>query len=255
MLGRTEKNAADGANNRQEKEKSAGSGVLSFLKEVLIIVVIALALSALVQNVFARVYVIPSESMMPTLQVGDRILVDKISYRTGDPKPGDVVVFKGPDSWNDAFESSRSDDPFVRALQNAGSFVGLVPPDENDLVKRIIAVGGQTVRCQPGDKGITVDDHVIDSSYTLYPPVVDWGGNPNGSNACGGPYFGPITIPKGFMWVMGDNRTDSGDSRYHMQDQYRGTVPVKNIRGKVQTIISPVKRWQKVDSQPPVQPK
>ena len=152
MLGRTEKNTADGDNNRQKKEKSAGIGVLSFLKEVLIIVVIALALSALVQNVFARVYVIPSGSMMPTLQIGDRILVDKISYRTGDPKPGDVVVFKGPDSWNDTFESSRSDDPFIRALQNAGSFVGLVPPDENDLVKRIIAVGGQTVRCQPGDK-------------------------------------------------------------------------------------------------------
>ena len=251
MLGRKEENTADAPH---EEEQSAGSSVLSFLKEVLIIVVIAVALSALVQNVFARVYIIPSGSMKPTLQVDDRILVDKVSYHFGDLQPGDVVVFKGPDSWNDNFVSRRSDDAFIRTLQNIGAFIGLVPPDENDLVKRIIAVGGQTVRCQPGDKGITVDDQVIDSSYILYPPAMDWGGNANGSNACGGPYFGPVTIPEGFMWVMGDNRTDSSDSRYHMDDKYQGAVPMENIRGKVQAIILPIHRWQKVESEPLVQP-
>ena len=255
MLGRKEKDTADAVNADKEEEKSFGSSVLSFFKELLIIIVIALAISAFVQNIFARVYVIPSGSMIPTLQVGDRILVDKMTYRSSDPKPGDVVVFKGPDSWNESFESNRSDNSFVRAMQNTGTFFGLVPPDENDLVKRVIAEGGQSARCQPGDKGVTVDDHVINSSYILYPPFIDWGGNPNGSNACGGPYFGPVTVPKGFMWVMGDNRTDSADSRYHMQDQYHGTVPISNVRGKVQSIIWPAGRWHKVKSQPLPQPK
>jgi len=100
-----------------------------------------------------------------------------------------------------------------------------------------------------------VVDYVLNSSYILYPPFIDWGGNPNGSNACGGPYFGPVTVPKGFMWVMGDNRTDSADSRYHMQDQYHGTVPISNVRGKVQSIIWPAGRWHKVKSQPLPQPK
>ncbi|HHY07101.1 MAG: signal peptidase I [Lawsonella sp.] len=240
--------ANEDAATEKGDEKTKRNPALNFLKEVAIILVIALAISALVQNVIARVYVIPSESMMPTLQVGDRILVEKISYNFNDPEPGDVVVFEGTDSWNEWYESNRSDQPVIKALQDFGSFVGLVPPDENNLVKRVIAVGGQTVRCQPGDKGITVDDRVIPSDYTLYPPVVDWGGRENGSNACGGPYFGPFTVPQGFLWVMGDNRTDSGDSRYHTDGKYKGMIPLENVRGKVISIIWPIGRWQKVQS-------
>ncbi len=109
----------------------------------------------------ARPYLIPSESMEPTLHgcngcVGDRIMVDKLTYRFSSPEPGDVVVFKGPPNWNVGYKSIRSDNTAVRWVQNALSFVGFVPPDENDLVKRIIAVGGQTVQCR-ADTGLTVD--------------------------------------------------------------------------------------------------
>ena len=112
-------------------------------------VVIALTLLAifLLQTFVGRVYMIPSQSMEPTLHgcagcTGDRIFVDKVSYRFGDPEPGDVVVFKGTESWNQGFVSQRSQNDVVRALQNFGSYVGLVAPDENDLVKRIVATGG-----------------------------------------------------------------------------------------------------------------
>src|SRR3546814_6030119 len=78
-------------------------------------------------------------------------------YRFGDPQPGDVVVFKGPESWNDEYKSIRSDNSIVRAFQGLGSIVGLVPPDENDLVKRVVAVGGQTVQCLSEEEGLRVN--------------------------------------------------------------------------------------------------
>lgn len=92
--------------------------------------------------------------MEPTLHgcpggcTGDRIVVEKLSYRFQEPRPGDVIVFKGgPDSWSTGYVSTRSDNVVIRGIQEVGSLVGLVPPDENDLVKRVIAVGGQTVEC------------------------------------------------------------------------------------------------------------
>ena len=137
----------------------------SALREFAILVSIALVLYYVVLTFIARPYLIPSESMEPTLHgcngcVGDRILVDKVTYRFTDPRPGDVVVFKGPPSWNVGYKSIRSENTALRWAQNALSVVGFVPPDENDLVKRIIAVGGQTVACR-ADTGLTVRARVI----------------------------------------------------------------------------------------------
>lgn len=229
------------ADAKAEKEKS-----LPWYVEIPIIVVLTMLLVFILQTFVGRVYVIPSQSMEPTLHgcqgcVGDRIVVDKLSYRFSDPEPGDVIVFKGTESWDTTFVSQRSANPALRAVQNLGSYVGLVAPDENDLVKRIIATGGQTVSCQEGDPGIMVDGKHVDDSYTLqplyYPP------NPaTGSEACGGPYFGPITVPEDHYFMMGDNRTNSLDSRFHTGDAEQGTIPRENIRGKVQFIIYPFSR-------------
>jgi len=213
--------------------------------EIPILIVIALALVFLFQTFVGRVYQIPSESMEPTLHgcagcTGDRIFVDKISYRFGDPRPGDVVVFKGPDSWNEGYQSIRSDNPAIRTLQNIGGVIGVVPPDQNDMVKRIVAVGGQTVGgCSP-DGALLVDGEPLSEPYLA-------GGASAGANPlnCA---FGPVTVPEGNYWVMGDNRSNSADSRFHMGDEFQGTVPRENIIGKVQAIILPLGRIQMVDS-------
>jgi signal peptidase I len=227
------------------------------LREGAILVAIALVLYYVMLTFVARPYLIPSESMEPTLHgcagcVGDRIMVDKVTYRFSSPEPGDVVVFKGPPSWNAGYKSIRSDNPALRTLQNVLSFVGFVPPDENDLVKRVIAVGGQTVECRV-DTGLTVngkplhepylDPNTMMSDPSVYP--------------CLGFEFGPVTVPKDRLWVMGDNRTHSADSRFHCTntaadfpkgiqctgDPMAGTVPVDNVIGKARFIAWPPSRW------------
>ncbi|WP_235681085.1 signal peptidase I [Tomitella gaofuii] len=222
------------------------------VREIGILVVVAVVLSVLLQTFVARVYLIPSQSMETTLHgcpgcTGDRIVVDKLTYRFTDPRPGDVVVFKGPPSWNEHFDSNRSSNTFIRGLQEVGSFIGLVPPDENDLVKRVIAVEGQTVQCLPGDKGVTVDGTLLDEPYVKNPPSP----LPGADSPCQGPYFGPVTVPKDHVWVMGDNRTDSADSRYHMGDAASGTVPVDNIIGKARWIVLPFSRIGSIPSPDP----
>ncbi|ALA67199.1 signal peptidase I [Corynebacterium lactis] len=219
--------------------------------EIPIIIVIALLISVGVQTFIGRIYVIPSESMQPTLNgctgcTGDRIWVDKIAYEFGDPKPGDVLVFNGPESWNNGFVSQRSTNPLTNSVQTLGSWIGLVAPDENALVKRVIATGGQTVQCRPGDPGIMVDGKVTDQSFIKTPAdhPVD---SAVGSEQCGGPYFGPVTVPKDSFWMMGDNRTNSRDSRFHMGDEFQGAVPRDKVVGKVQAIILPFSRIGGVD--------
>ena len=225
--------------------------------EIPIVIITTLIIVFLIHTFVGRIYLIPSQSMEPTLHgcagcTGDRIAVEKVSYAFTDPEPGDVVVFKGTPAWNTNFVSNRSDNPVVRGLQNAGSLVGLVAPDENDLVKRIVAKEGQTIQCLPGDEGVKVDGELIDSSYTLNPPAYPVESS-SVSDACGGPYFGPVTVPEDSFFMMGDNRTNSLDSRYHMSDALQGTIPKENIRGKVQAIILPVNRIGGVDNHP-IQP-
>jgi signal peptidase I len=232
------------------------------LREAAILVVIAVVLYYVMLTFIARPYLIPSESMEPTLHgcngcVGDRIMVDKLTYRFSSPEPGDVVVFKGPPNWSIGYKSIRSDNTAIRWVQNALSFVGFVPPDENDLVKRVIATGGQTVECRV-TTGLTVNGKRLDEPY-LDPATM------NADPAvypCLGNEFGPVKVPDGRLWVMGDNRTHSADSRAHCAnlpadvqrgilctgDPTPGTVPVDNVIGKARFIAWPPSRWGGVDS-------
>jgi signal peptidase I len=227
------------------------------VREAAVLLTIALVLYYVMLTFVARPYLIPSESMEPTLHgcagcVGDRIMVDKVTYRFTSPEPGDVVVFKGPPAWNIGYKSIRSDSAPIRWLQNALSFIGFVPPDENDLVKRVIAVGGQTVECR-ATTGLTVDGKRLNEPYLNVETMM---ADPR-IYPCLGNEFGPVKVPDGRLWVMGDNRTHSADSRAHCTnlpadalkgllctgDPAAGTVPVDNVIGKARFIAWPPGRW------------
>lgn len=218
-----------------------------------IIILVTLLVLGAFNTFVGRMYLIPSESMQPTLHgcagcTPDRIFVNKLAY-AGDKEPqaGDVVVFVGEDSWNTTYVSQRSTNSALRSIQNAASYIGIVAPDENTLVKRVIATGGQTVQCLEGDPGIMVDGQRIDDSFTLQPmanPI-----DPSiGSEACQGNYFGPVTVPEDRLWMMGDNRTNSLDSRGHMGDEFQGTIGVDNVVGRVEQIVLPIGRFGRVDA-------
>ncbi|GAD84265.1 signal peptidase I [Nocardia asteroides NBRC 15531] len=215
---------------------------------------VAALIAAFMVTFVGRPYVIPSQSMEPTLHgcsgcTGDRIYVEKLSYYGDDPEPGDVVVFVGPPSWNTMYTSIRSSNPVVRGLQNFLSYFGLVPPDENNLVKRVIAVGGQTVQCCDLQGRVVVDGKPLNEPYV----VKDYAWDPDGSNAVypRGRVFGPVKVPDGYLWVMGDNRNESRDSRAHVADDFQGAVPIDNVRGRAVFKIWPPGRIGSVEGRNP----
>lgn len=165
---------------------------------------------------------------MNTLQRGDRVLVDKLTPWFGsEPERGEVVVFHDPGGW---LEGEPTPEPNI--LQEFLSFIGLMPSaEEKDLIKRTIAVAGDTVECKKGGP-VKVNGKALEEDY-LYP----------GSSACDDQPFGPFKVPEDRIWVMGDNRQNSQDSRYHMEDVNRGFVPVDEVVGRAVVVAWPVNRW------------
>jgi signal peptidase I len=222
------------------KPKSGRRRRPAFWKELPILIVVALLMTFLIQTFLAKVYVIPSGSMETTLHGctgcnNDRVVVDKITYRFSDPQPGDVVVFRGPDSWTSEVVVEKPSNPLVRGLQQFGSLIGLAPPDEKDFVKRVIAVGGQTVQCCDTRGRVSVDGQPLNEPYIFYLPDA---GPPRQST------FGPVTVPQGQLWMMGDSRNNSADSR--VADH--GPVPVSNVIGKARMIVLPFSRLGWIES-------
>lgn len=221
----------------------------SLARETCIILISVLLLTWVLQTFVGRQYVIPSESMEQTLHgctgcTNDRIIVDKLAYRFGDPEPGDVVVFKAPtSSWDRGWKSPRSKNPVIRGVQNAASWFGFAPPDENNLVKRVIAVGGQTVECRNAEAtGVKVDGTPLIEPYIDVALQNNNGGGQGVMGSCYGPDFGPVKVPADHLWLMGDNRNYSADSRSHQEDEFHGTVPVNDVRGKVRFVVYPFSR-------------
>jgi signal peptidase I len=229
--------------------------------ELPLLVIIAVTVAVVLKSFVVQPFYIPSASMEQTLHgcpgcSGDRILVNKPIYDLRDPHPGDIVVFKAPAGWDPDPIPNAPANPILKAVHWAGQLIGLVPPSENDIVKRVIAIGGQTVRCCDSQGRVEVSDsgpsgpfHSLDEPYiyeNLPWVTTDRPGQPlaPGDDRT----FGPVTIPKGRLWVMGDHRSDSDDSRYHLMNDHfsidASTVAGSAVIGKAVLIVWPPSRWR-----------
>jgi signal peptidase I len=217
-------------------------------REILYVVVTAVVLTVLIQAFVARVYVIPSASMENTLHgctgcENDRVLVDKLTYGFSDIEPGEVVVFRGPEAWTSTdFRNARSTNPVAGFVQNIGSLLGIAPANERDFVKRVIALPGQTVMCCDEQHRVVVDGRPLDEPY------VHWQA---GTSPADHEPFAPIRVPDGRLFVMGDNRMNSTDSRKQGGGGVAGTVPVENVIGKARYVVFPKDRWSVVSDHNP----
>ncbi|MGV9246929.1 signal peptidase I [Streptomyces sp. NPDC003710] len=203
----------------------------SFWKELPLLIGIALVLALLIKTFLVQAFSIPSDSMQNTLQQGDRVLVDKLTPWFGSqPTRGEVVVFHDPDNWL-AGEPTAT----PNALQTALSWIGLMPSaEEKDLIKRVVGVAGDTVECR-NTGPLIVNGKPLNEPY-VYP-----GNTPCSVDDQGGQF--KVTVPPGKIWVMGDHRQNSLDSRYHQQDKYQGFVPVGNVVGRAIVVAWPPTRW------------
>ncbi|MGI5136659.1 MULTISPECIES: signal peptidase I [unclassified Streptomyces] len=203
----------------------------SFWKELPLLIGIALVLALLIKTFLVQAFSIPSDSMQNTLQQGDRVLVDKLTPWFGSqPSRGEVVVFHDPDNW---LAGEPTTNP--NALQTALSWIGLMPSaEEKDLIKRVVGVAGDTIECK-GTGPLLVNGKALNEPY-VYP-----GNTPCSVDDQGGQF--KVMVPPGKIWVMGDHRQNSLDSRYHQQDQYQGFVPVGNVVGRAIVVAWPPTRW------------
>lgn len=220
-----------------ERPQSRGRSALILLRDVVIIVLVAVLISFLVKTFLVRSFYIPSGSMRDTLQVRDRILVDEITPRFGGYGRGDVVVFRDPGGWLPASVPEERP-PLVEAWEWVLSLVGLAAPDSDEhLIKRIIGLPGDHVVCCNPLGQITVNGVPIDErDYLLLPAD---------SPASALPF--DVTVPDDSLWVLGDNRDQSKDSRYNQEQPGRGFVPLDNVVGRAFWITWPFDRFSAID--------
>jgi signal peptidase I len=204
----------------------------SFLRELPGIVGTALVISVLIKTFLVQAFYIPSGSMENTLLVNDRVLVNKLADKPDEIHRGDVVVFRDPGGWL-GNSDTESQGGLVGSLRKGLVFVGLAPAvGEEDLIKRVIAVGGDTVKCCDAQGRLTVNGVVLTEPY-LYPSDLK---TPSAEP------FGPFKVPAGKLWVMGDHRSVSQDSREHVDLPSKGFVPVDDVVGRAFTIVWPIER-------------
>lgn len=205
---------------------------------------LALVLLALVQGFLIKPFQVPSESMSPTLEAGDRLLASRIAYTVSSPGAGDIAVFARPDAWG-----PRPDRGALRtALGWVGDIVGFGPSNQDALVKRIIGEPGTTVRCCSDAGQVEVDGVPLSEGYIVSDLPFTPGANDCSTSPASTRCFGPITVPADEYLVLGDNRANSSDSVIACRGTTTPTsdcarfVPRDDIIGKVVTIVWPLDR-------------
>ncbi|CAM4052869.1 hypothetical protein GCM10009799_30110 [Nocardiopsis rhodophaea] len=206
-------------------KKKDGKKQRSFWKELPALLLIGLLLAFAIKTWLVEPYYVPSGSMENTLLIGDRVFVNKLANSTRDIERGDVIVFDGRDSW-DAVEGAPASSGF---LTSVADFAGM-SPDRKDYTKRVIGLPGDTVECCDEKRRIIINGQPIDEPY-LFPGSLE-----------SHEEFGPVTVGKGRLWVMGDHRAISLDSRGHMEFEGDGTIPISSVAGPAFLIHWPLDR-------------
>lgn len=223
-----------GASSSDAGQTSLWRSLYVFVKEIVIVVVLAVVLSLIAKTWLVQTFWIPSASMMSTLVRDDRVLVSKLTPGPFDLERGDIVVFADPGGWLDpSIQSPTPSSGIGGAINSTLTWVGLLPEDEgNHLIKRVIGLPGDKVACCSTDGRVTVNGTPITEPY-LHP-----GDAPSDVEF-------DITVPAGKVWVMGDHRSDSRDSRYQEGDGDLGkvgSVPIDHIVGRAFAVVWPLNR-------------
>jgi signal peptidase I len=212
------------ASSRPDRPKRGP--VASFVRETAIILLSAIVLSLVVKTFFAQAFFIPSASMHDTLLEGDRVLVNKLVPGPFDLHRGDIVVFADPGGW-----LPESTGTSTNIVQDALILIGLMPQQSEDhLIKRVIGLPGDVVASAGDGSPITVNGVAIDESEYLAPGV-----SPSDIAF-------EVTVPEGSLWVMGDNRQQSADSRWHLGDAGGGSIPIDDVVGVAFVTLWPFDR-------------
>ena len=220
--------ASGDSGDRSDKKsgKKSGKRPMPLWQETILLLVLALLLAIIIKSLFVQAFYIPTPSMEPQFVKNDRILVQKVSYwGSASPSRGDIVVFKDPGDWLEENAGSTPSSPVTRLMEKIGLY-----PTGGHLVKRVIGIGGDRVVCCDAQGRVTVNGHALNEKSYL----------PKGTAPSQIKF--DRTVPKGHLWMMGDNRGFSWDSRGHMGGPGGGYVDEDLVVGKVFALIWPWKR-------------
>jgi signal peptidase I len=203
-------------------------------QELPLLLIVAFCLAVLIRTFLLQAFFIPSGSMEYTLLVGDRVLVNKVIYDVRTPERGEVVVFRGTDNWAPESRTDSGAGFFAKLGHTLGDLVGISQPGEKDFIKRVIGLPGDVVSCCDPKGRVYVNGYALDEPYVTEDSSLD---TPPAARECRSRRFGPVTVEPGQMFVMGDHRLVSQDSRC------QGQVPIDNVIGRAFVIVWPSGRW------------